>query len=371
MSYNKKKEPLNKNCITSLCGEDCFHNYTYNGCYEQIIRKPSNNMPGQDEDFSLHNDALLSFKDIADEWLRVQQHSIKESSYVKYKNILSLYLLPQFGKELICNIDRKSVVDYACKLLENGGANESPLSPKTASCIISVLKCIFSYVENEKIHKTVDISHMPIKVTPKEMTLLSADEQTCLTRYLLTDPAPRNLAILLSLYAGLRIGEVCALKWEDISDHHIHVHNTMQRIQTFAITGPKTKLVITEPKSVNSIRTIPLPEHLYPFYRSRRLDGSCFLVSGSSKYVEPRNLENYYKTVLRKCGIKYSNYHVLRHTFATRCVELGFDIKSLSEILGHANVNITLNRYVHPSMDLKQKNMNMLCSLLTSKPKDI
>lgn len=83
-------------------------------------------------------------------------------------------------------------------------------------------------------------------------------------------------------------------------------------------------------------------------------------------YIEPRSMENHFKAVTKECAITDVNFHALRHTFATRCIELGFDIKSLSEILGHASVNITLNRYVHPSMELKKKNMNMLSALLTT-----
>ena len=344
------------------------YGYVYGKSYEEVVRKLPHIVQDSNYETLVRSCGSSSFKCLADEWLSVQQRNIKESSYVKYKNILSLYLLPKFGDYMICNIERSVVIDYACNLLVDGGMNESSLSPKTVSCIISVLKSILAYASNEKKYTTADVSNLPIKTGSKQMILLSVDEQQCLTEYLLNHPCPRNLGILLSLYAGLRIGEVCALKWGDIGEQDVYVHNTMQRIQTFASSGPKSKIIITPPKSACSIRRIPLPDLLFPVLQDCRLNDSCFLLSGTGdKSVEPRNLENYFKRVLERCGIRHTNYHVLRHTFATRCVELGFDVKSLSEILGHANVNITLNRYVHPSMELKKKNMNMLCTLLTAK----
>ena len=129
----------------------------------------------------------------------------------------------------------------------------------------------------------------------------------------------------------------------------------------------RTHIEIGEPKSQSSIRTIPIPDSIMKLLRSNYVEGA-YLLSGHSKYfIEPRTMENRFKSILKKCGIKDANFHSLRHTFATRCIEVGFDIKSLSEILGHANVNITLNRYVHPSMKLKRENMNKLSELFAVK----
>jgi integrase len=128
----------------------------------------------------------------------------------------------------------------------------------------------------------------------------------------------------------------------------------------------KTKVVISSPKSDSSIRAIPLPDEIYKLLQQNRKQSDAYLLTGlPNRYMEPRLVQSRFKSILLDLGIKHANFHALRHTFATRCVELGFDIKSLSEILGHSTVNITLNRYVHPSMDLKQKNMNMLSDLFT------
>ena len=143
-------------------------------------------------------------------------------------------------------------------------------------------------------------------------------------------------------------------------------HKTMQRIQTQG--GPsKTKVVITEPKSFCSIRDIPLSKDIAELIPEHKDPNAYFLTGKINQYIEPRTMENHFKRILKELDIENAHFHTLRHTFATRCVEVGFDIKSLSEILGHANVNITLNRYVHPSMDLKQKNMEKLSDLFSVK----
>lgn len=140
----------------------------------------------------------------------------------------------------------------------------------------------------------------------------------------------------------------------------------MQRLQTLDESN-KTTIQITAPKSQCSVRDIPIPDILMP-YLNKSENKNAYILSGNSvHYVEPRTMQNYFKRILKLCNIENANFHILRHTFATQCIELGFDIKSLSEILGHANVNITLNRYVHPSMYLKQQNMNKLSNLLAVK----
>ena len=168
----------------------------------------------------------------------------------------------------------------------------------------------------------------------------------------------------------MRVGEICALRWEDISikEQTIFVHQTMQRIQTDQNIGCKTKVIVTTPKSACSIRTIPMPEDLAQIIAEYQTSNTGYFLTGSNeRYMEPRTMQNRFKAVLIQCGIRDVNYHLLRHTFATRCIELGFDVKTLSEILGHASINITMNRYVHPSMELKRKNMQRLSDFIAVK----
>lgn len=148
----------------------------------------------------------------------------------------------------------------------------------------------------------------------------------------------------------------------------IYVHQTMQRIQTQGDSKQKTKVIVSAPKSSCSIRKIPIPDNLFHIITDYHSNLNGYVLTGSEvMYVEPRTMQNHFKRILLKSKLSSVNFHVLRHTFATRCVELGFDVKSLSEILGHANINITLNRYVHPSMELKRQNMQKLSVLFTVK----
>ena len=137
------------------------------------------------------------------------------------------------------------------------------------------------------------------------------------------------------------MGELCALRWEDISigEKTIYVHQTMQRIQSEAEAGKKAKVVVTEPKSRCSVRKIPIPYQLATMIAQIQTSSYGYFLTGEDdNYIEPRTMQNHFKRALRKCAIAPANFHALRHTFATRCVELGFDVKSLSEILGHASV---------------------------------
>lgn len=169
-----------------------------------------------------------------------------------------------------------------------------------------------------------------------------------------------------AFFAGLRIGELCALKWDDISLENgtIYIHQIIQRIQTRNNPNKKTEVLIMTPKSKCSVRTIPIPSNVVQLLKDTSLTKKGYLVTGTEEhYLEPRTMQMHFKHVLECADLRQVNFHALRHTFATRCIEVGFDIKSLSEILGHANVAITMNRYVHPSMELKRENMQKLSSL--------
>ena len=174
-----------------------------------------------------------------------------------------------------------------------------------------------------------------------------------------------KFGVLLSLYTGIRIGELCALQWEDfcISQSTLRIRKTMQCIQDLGNGSiSKTKIVITEPKSQCSVRDIPLPSFIIDIAIPFISNSKSYILTGNDRYIEPRTMQNRFKRYVKESGIDDANFHALRHTFATRCVEVGFEIKSLSEVLGHANVNITLNRYVHSSFELKHSNMNKLAS---------
>lgn len=311
-----------------------------------------------------------SFKSVSVEWLDSQRPQLKLSSSAKYSNILNSYLLSAFGQKSISQITRGEVIEFSRKMLTTGGVKGTGLSPKMVNGILSVLKNIFWYAEREKNLAVSDIKNISVRQPQKPIRVLTRTEQATLNDYLRVEPTPCHLGILLCLYTGIRIGEVCALQWGDIhiDEQYLYVHQSMQRVQTCSGGITKTMVLIQTPKSNCSIRKIPIPAEMLQMLIPFKQQKEAFLLTGTAhKFLEPRSMENHFKFILHECGIEKLNFHSLRHTFATRCVEFGFDIKSLSEILGHSSVNITLNRYVHPSMELKLENMNRLSELLVKK----
>lgn len=310
-----------------------------------------------------------SFKNISKLWLDSCKNGCKESTQIKYKNMLEHYILPVLGSYYVSKIKSETVTTMCKELLLYGGREGRGLSSKTICDVISILRSVRKFAISEQYQVGFDVSDMKLRKERKELRIFDSTEQLILCDFLLKNLNLDHLGILLCLYTGIRIGELCALRWEDISLERklIHVHRTMLRIQTDN-EATKTKILITSPKSVCSIRTIPIQDNLVNILSEYKKSKDAYLLTGSADhYVEPRTMQYRYKVVLKKCGIADANFHTLRHTFATRCVEAGFDVKSLSEILGHSSVNITLDRYVHPSMDLKRNNMNKLSEYLAVK----
>lgn len=341
------------------------YGYVYAKTYREVKEKLNIAVQIFSENSSVlqNNRCQTHFDYIAEEWLIFMRPYLKESSIVKYQNILKNYLLPQYKSIPISAITQESFYNFLNQLFYSGGSNHQGLSSKTIESIFSVTKSIFKYAH--EIHKIpVDnIQNIRTRQFSKTLRILSITEQQHLHVYLVQNLTLSNLGILLCLYTGIRIGELCALKWEDISfeEQYLYISKTMQRVQLFDNSKSKTYISISKPKSECSIRKIPIPDSIFQFLIDfRGNEQEYFLTGSTTKFIEPRTMQNRFKKILHICNIKDANFHSLRHTFATRCIELGFDYKSLSEILGHSNVNITLNRYVHPSMELKQKNMNLL-----------
>lgn len=301
------------------------------------------------------------FADLAGLWLANARMRVKESSYVKYGNLLRRHILPEFGADLLGSITTERMERFVREYDQRG------MGGKSVRDILAVIRAVCRY--GEKIGWCVPCRFSLIRLREHEdrheVRILSREEREIFERYLLEDEDLMKTGILISLYMGLRLGEVCALRREHIlyEESVLCVRHTMQRIQCTDEAGAhKTKVIITNPKSSSSIRDIPIPTILMERLRVLEgLPGTVYVLTGKSdKYVEPRTMENVLKRYLQACDMDGITYHALRHTFATRCIESGFDVKTLSEILGHANANITLNRYVHSSMERKRENMRKL-----------
>ena len=303
------------------------------------------------------------FEDVAKAWLESVKPHVKESTGAKYANLLESYIQPTIGAVPLNELTRDCIEAQCAELLHSGGAKNEGLSPKTVSSVLSVVRIILDFAVRNGMNVVCDAKGVRVTQTAKEMRVLTQNEQEKLSGHLCANPSPVNLGILICLCTGLRIGEICALRWEDISlsEQTIRVHSTMQRIQDFSSNERKTKVIVTTPKSPCSIRAIPIPDDLVKLIKTQATFSAGYFLTGDElAYMEPRTMQNRFKQALKESGVPPVNFHCLRHTFATNCIGLGFDVKTLSEILGHASVNITMNRYVHPSMGLKKENMGRI-----------
>lgn len=356
------------------CSGKIIYGYVYAKTYREAKEKLRENTPSS---FTMPTIVSMptitkinTFSSVALEWFESIKSQSKESTQNKYHNMLINYILPLYGEQTMDKITYDFIETNCNLLLVSGGKQRTGLSSKTVTDVLSIIRSILKFATKKGMYVPCDGSAVQVKHTSKPMKVLSKSDQEKLCKYLLTEPEPCNIGILVCLFTGLRVGEICALRWEDISfsDQTIFVHHTLQRVQDKSGTNTKTKIVVTTPKSCCSIRTIPLPDELSVILASYQKSSIGYLLTNDCRrFVEPRTMQNRFKKALRESGVESVNFHAIRHTFATRCIELGFDVKSLSEILGHATVNITMNRYVHPTIELKKANMKKLSSLLTVK----
>lgn len=307
----------------------------------------------------------IHYSELLDLWLHSSQLNTKESTHSRYSHLINKHIKPHLGAYSLSNLTTEIVEDYIEMQLTDGRLDKAGgLSPKTVTDILTIIKSTIEYARYKDFLVVCNLGKLTIKKKEKEMRVLTQAEQEALVGVLIENMDLYKFGVFLSLYTGIRIGELCALQWEDfnLAQTTLKIRKTMQRIQdTENSAFSKTKIVITEPKSQCSVREIPLPTFVVDIARPFVSNSKAYILTGNDRYVEPRTMQNRFKSYIKDSGIANANFHALRHTFATRCVEVGVEIKSLSEVLGHANVNITLNRYVHSSFELKYSNMNKLC----------
>lgn len=299
------------------------------------------------------------FSSYCDEWLHFRKTQIKESTYVKYEIMLERYIKPGFGAYFPSDITTKMIDSFTyCLMFEKN------LSAKTVRDILTVFQGILKYIRRVAAQEAPSVEISYPKVDKKNVRVLSKTEELQLVSYLMKNMDFCKFGVLLTLFTGIRLGEICALQWEKISftDNTIRINTTMQRLpNTEDRQKMQTKIVIDTPKTSTSLRMIPLTDSMAEL--CRKMDPgnpSAYILTGTEAYMEPRTLQYRLKKYTRECKLEGVHFHTLRHTFATRAVESGFEIKCLSEILGHATTTITLERYVHASMELKRFNMEKL-----------
>lgn len=304
------------------------------------------------------------FNCIINAFLLQKKYQIKESTYAHYVWLTDTYIRDYFGNTDACHITGIMIENYISMVLKEGRKNSNGgLSPKSVKDILSLLKSIIRYgIEKGSICDRSLLDVKSPKNPKKSIDVFSYAERLLIEENSLTS-SDLYFGIYLCLYTGLRIGEICALKWSDIDleNEYISVNKTITRIKNTHTSDTKTKVIIDLPKSDTSVRLIPLTAKIVSCLKERcPSDTDVFLLTRTTRFIEPRNYYEKYKRFLSDCGMKNHTFHTLRHSFATNCIEKGFDAKILSEILGHSDVKITLDRYVHPSWERKKQCMQLL-----------
>ena len=304
----------------------------------------------------------ILYKDWALQWLKERKPYIKESTYANYSNIIYNHLIPVLGNYRLSIIDnhilQEMILDkYRIGRIDNKGG----LSDKTIKDIGTLLKLTLKGAIKDNLIDYLDLDfRYPKKEKKNKIYTFSKKEQKKIVDYCLENLDIKNMGILLTLYSGLRIGELCALKWSDIDlkKNILSVNKTIQRIYLKDVG--KSKMIISSPKTKNANRVIPLNSEFALLLKQFKTDNNNYFLSNDTVWMEPRSFRKYYYDMIQELDISNITFHSLRHTFASNCIRLGVDYKTVSELLGHSSVNITLNIYVHSQMSQKKKCINLI-----------
>jgi len=290
-------------------------------------------------------------------WKTDKKQYVKKSSFSAYMLLIENHLLPAFGNQ--DSLSEAEVQSFVFKKLEQG------LSQKTIKDILIVLKMALKFgAKNKWIeYQPFDIQ-FPTDREKRSIEVLSRTNQKKVMSYIQEHFTFRNLGIYICLSGGMRIGEICALTWQDIDTDTgiISIRRTIQRIYMIEDGERRTELLLDSPKTKNSIRDIPMSRDLIKILKpiKKIVNSSFFVLTNDAKPTEPRTYRSYYKILMKDLGMPDLKFHGLRHSFATRCIESKCDYKTVSVLLGHSNISTTLNLYVHPNMEQKKKAIDQM-----------
>ena len=302
-----------------------------------------------------------SLSEIAKLWRADKKQYVKKSSYAAYMLLIENHLLPVFGACQV--VEEAHVQAFVLQKLEQG------LSQKTIKDMLIVLKMILKFGAKNKwiTYNPFDIQ-FPTERESHQLEVLSRTNQKKIMNYIQDHFTFRNLGVYICLSSGMRIGEICALTWEDIDVNTgiISVRRTIQRIYTVEDGTRKTELVLDTPKTKNSMRDIPISRDLLRILKpiKKVVNNSFYVLTNDAKPTEPRTYRSYYELLMQELEMPKLKFHGLRHSFATRCIESKCDYKTVSVLLGHSNISTTLNLYVHPNMEQKKKAIEQMVKSL-------
>lgn len=347
-------------------GKDQAGHTIYGAVYGSTYREAKEKRRSIQENVQLVSEPVPDtlFHELLSLWMMDNAVRLKASTIYRYQYLIDTHILPDLGGISLKGLTSPVINSFLANKLQTGRLDGTGgLSAAYVRSITLVISSALKFGAEQGLCSAVSTKIKKPTLAPKELPVLSVDQQSSLESILLTGMDASKLGVYISLYTGLRIGEICALTWDDIDlrNRLIYVRNTVVRVKSDPTSNSNTHLTIDAPKTASSLRCIPICSCLYTVL-SEHADraNAKYVASGRDSFVSPRTFDYRYKKLLEASGIPGFNYHALRHTFATRCIEAGVDVKSLSEILGHANVSITLNTYVHSSMDLKRSQLEKI-----------
>ena len=282
---------------------------------------------------------------------------MKGATFSTYENLLHNHILPSFGEAT--SISEGELQDFVLEKLDQG------YSLSTVQLMVLVARMVLRHGATLGLCEKVDwCIRYPSRHAGRPLKLFSTEDQRLILRAVRKDPSPRRFGIYLALATGARIGELCALKWKDVDIRMgvIRIQRTLSRVYRKGVAGGSTEIVTGSPKTPSSRREIPISDDLLkllPKLASGR-KGDEYVLTASLKPTEPRAYRNYFNSFQDQLEIPRRNFHALRHSFATRCIEAGFDAKTVSVLLGHSSINTTLDLYVHPGFDKKKACVNSI-----------
>ncbi|UCS95295.1 site-specific integrase [Echinicola marina] len=303
----------------------------------------------------------MTISEVITLWKTDKRQYVKKSSFSAYVLLIENHILPEFGNE--CQLSESMVQDFVFRKLAQG------LSQKTVKDVLIVLKMILKFgVKNQWLRDSPLDIRFPTEREKHHIEVLSKFQQKKIMQHIEQHFTFRNLGIYICLSTGLRIGEVCALTWEDVDTDMgiIRVSKSIQRIYTIENGIRKTELILDTPKTKNSIREIPISRDLLRLLKpiKKIMNPAFFVLTNEQKPTEPRTYRSYYQKFMEELNMAGLKFHGLRHSFATRCIESNCDYKTVSVLLGHSNISTTLNLYVHPNMEQKKKAIDKMAMAL-------
>ncbi len=346
-------------------GKICY-GYVYGETYQEV--KEKRDLLTHDTRGRAAAAKNMIMYELFEEWLGVTRYTVKESTFALYETIIRKHLSPEFGAYKLRHLSTEVIQGFSVTKMKE------KFSPRTVRCMLILLKNVLGYGEQMGYLSLRDIQIRYPKIAEQPLHILTDRQLQLLVSYLEDHNSQFTLGLLLCVYSGIRVGELCGLQWGDLDFEHgvMNITKTVSRIKNIdyerATVGrqskkekqTKTMVVMTAPKSPSSVRDIPIPDFLMEKLLRFKGDEDVFLLTGNRSGMEPRCVQRRFQSILKSCGLPDINIHSLRHAFASRCTEMGFDCKALSEILGHSSVKITMDIYVHSSMQQKKNYINQL-----------